>query len=200
VVVLISVQPIITGDGYIGVPSFRITFKLGNNSKAVIQMRRIFYELFVGNPEQFIGGGEAFKRGEGDNDIDLIYMCAECKDIRVASIFELTEQKIGIIENSIEDENIYFKLNVYGDAGIRYIEDEDNHEFTYKRLKATESVSISRSEWDDWMKAWGRDKRVVLVKEETFIKMQAVAEKLGTHDYDELLQKILSVELSRASS
>ena len=188
---MISVEAKITGDGYIGVPSFRASFWLTNLTDAVIMLRKIYYELFIGTDNQFLGGGEAFKRGSGDSETDMIYLCPKCKDIGVASIFELSDQKIGIIERSRAGKDAVFRLNVYGDANIRYLNQEESQEFSYKRLSVKVDATVPKEEWEKWLDSWMSNQRVLLVKKETLEKLDKALKKHGKADYDQLIQELV---------
>ncbi len=191
---MISVEAKITGDGYIGVPSFRASFWLTNLSDAEINLRRIYYELFIGTDGQFLGGGEAFKRGHGDSETDMIYLCPKCKDIGVASIFELSDQKIGIIEKSRAGKDAVFRLNVYGDANIRYLNKEESQEFSYKRLSVKVDASVPKEEWESWLDSWMANQRVLLVKKETLEKLDKALKKHGKADYDQLIHELVELQ------
>jgi len=188
---LISVEAKITGDGYVGIPSFRASFWLTNPTEAVVMLRRIYYELFVGTNGQFLGGGEAFKRGPGDSETEVIYLCPKCKDIGVASIFELSDQKIGIIERSRAGKDAVFRLNVYGDAGIRYLDKEESQEFSYKRLSVKVDAKVPKEEWEKWLDSWMANQRVLLVKKETIEKLDEALRKYSKVDYDQLIQELI---------
>jgi len=188
---LISVEARITGDGYVGIPSFRASFWLTNPTEAVVMLRRIYYELFVGTNGQFLGGGEAFKRGHGDSETEVIYMCPKCENIGVASIFELNDQKIGIIERSRTGKDAVFRLNVYGDAGIRYLGKEESQEFSYKRLSVKVDATVPKEEWEKWLDSWMANQRVLLVKKETIEKLDEALRKHSKADYDQLIQELI---------
>jgi hypothetical protein len=188
---LIAVETKITGEGYVGIPSFRVSFQIQNVGNDPIILPRVYYELFTGSDGNFLGSGEAFKRGPGDSETDMIYLCPNC-DTGVASIFELDDRKIGLVEKARAGEDARFRVNLYANARIRVIGQEGDEKTTYKRLTSKVETSVPEEEWEAWLGEWLADQRVLLVRRETLDRLDRALEAYDMSDYDQLIQALVT--------
>jgi hypothetical protein len=188
---MIAMKAKMTAGHYEGIPSLRTYLWLSNTTEAVVILTRIYYELYVESDHQFLGFGEAFKRDTDDSETGTVYMCPKCEGIGVDSIFELSDQKIGIIEKSRAGKDAQFKFIVFLDARIRYLDNEDSQEFSNERLIEKVDVTVPKEEWEPWLDSWMANKRVLLVKKETLEKLNEALSKRNKADYDDLIQELV---------
>ncbi len=197
---MIAVKAGITGDGYVSLPSFRISLWLHNPGAENLLVPKLYYELFVEPGGDFLGSGQAFKRGEGDSATTVMYLLPKCKEVGVASIFELDDKKIGLIERARAGNDALFRIDVYGDVRVLAPGKEGHRETNYKRLSIKVDATVPKEEWEKWLDSWMAGQRVLLVKKETLEKLDEALTKHNKADYDQLIQELELVEPTEETS
>jgi len=184
----------ITGDGYPGIPSFKVSLWLNNQGDETLILGRLYYELFVVPGREFLGSGEAFVKGNGDNPTTVLYLDPHGEMTGVASTFELDERKIGIVDKARADKDATFQANIYGDARVCQV-DGDGHEKTiYVKLSGTCEATVPREEWVRWVDSWMNNQRILLVNKQTFQKLNDALLKRDGLGYDDVIQELFSAK------
>jgi len=191
---MVSIETTITGDGYAGIPSFKLSLWLGNQGDETLILSRLYYELFTEPANNFLGSGEALMRGEGDNLVTVMRLFPQGEISGMASIFKLDERVIGIIDQARAGEDARFRINVYGDVRACQVDNEGRETTIYKKLELTSHATVSKNEWEKWVDSWINDQRVIMLSKKTVEKLDEILKKLDKKDYDQVIQGLIEVE------